>query len=135
MSPQVCAHILPGGISPFVIIMFGWQDGLTEGFARCSICAQSYHFSMLSWDTEQDERVFGFWRISEEAYDRIAALDASCKVGASNLEVANLMNDAARNALATVFEVEFLLLSDNLSRNITAISSPSFSQWSAFLRG
>jgi hypothetical protein len=46
-------------VSPFRrMLSTGYYDGPTEGFMECYICKETYVFSKLDWDDEQDIRIF-----------------------------------------------------------------------------
>ena len=66
-----CQAIRGPTLSPFEIIQLGYYDGVTEGLARCRVCATTYAFDTTCGSDVR--RVYGLARISEAHYLAVAA--------------------------------------------------------------
>jgi hypothetical protein len=62
-------------ISPFDrVISFSYYDGATSGITRCKTCGNEYVFELLSWDANQDIRIFGLSLVPSGSFEKISAL-------------------------------------------------------------
>ncbi len=58
-------------------IVFGWYDGVTDGVATSKGQRRSYRFQLLSWDAEQEMRVYSLTKLNTGSFKTIANLLAS----------------------------------------------------------
>ncbi len=79
----LCQHLvsISAGQSPFVrLLVTGYYDGPTDGFAACRFCDKSYFFRLLSWDDGQDLRIFGLAGLDESFAQIFAKFHADMSV-------------------------------------------------------
>jgi hypothetical protein len=61
--------------SPFdKAIAFSYYDGAKSGITKCSTCGNEYFFELLSWDANQDVRIYGLSLTPAGAFEKIIAL-------------------------------------------------------------
>ncbi len=70
---MTCNEILLGAFptpSPFSqVIALGWYDGPVEGFARCAVCENGFHFDLGAWDGNRRTRIYEFHELSAGSFD------------------------------------------------------------------
>ena len=129
-----CKRLRSGDASPFEILMLGWQDGLTGGMAHCVSCGATYHFEMVSWDADQEVRVYGFREVSRPSYDEIMALHSLPLPAARDAwERGAAIVLKTRDALATSFERTLYVAATDLAKKIIAARQVDFALWKEVL--
>jgi hypothetical protein len=68
---RCCQDVSAPTKSPFEIVQLGWNDGISDGLARCKLCGTTYAFDVVC--AEGDLRVYGFARIAEAHYRAVAS--------------------------------------------------------------
>lgn len=114
--------------------MLGWYDGLTSGVARCRGCDRTYHFELMSHDTSDEMRLFGFKEVSHSAYDAIVALLATQPASAQQgRELGDQVILRVRDALATSLERNLFVASTDLGSLIQSARILDFERWKSIL--
>lgn len=62
-------------ISPFErIVVFGYYDGPTSGFANCARGSMAYRFELAAWDSHQDNRIFSLAEMESATFDSMVEI-------------------------------------------------------------
>ena len=129
-----CQRLQPGARSPFELSVTGYHDGPLTGWARCRACGRTYHFEMVTWDDMQEVRVYAFARVTEEAYQKVRAIDSLPPPSLAELhEAMKALTLAEAEALQGVPERTLFVASVNLHQSILAAREMSVQVWESVL--
>jgi hypothetical protein len=129
-----CCQTLEGRApSPFEIFMIGWHDGLTSGVARCRTCDRAYHFDMMAWDAEHEQRVYGFKEVSRRSYEAFVSMYTQATPSASAMDRSDVLTLCVRDALATNPERLLYIGAVDLATEVLGTRRLNFSDWSILL--
>jgi len=128
-----CQRLSEGGPSPFDVSMLGWYDGPISGLAKCRGCGRAYHFDLVAWDSEQDERLYGFAEVTVADYEAIVRLMAETPSPERAREQGDKVMLRVRDALAASYERNLLVLTSDLSQVIRTAQIVAFERWKFML--
>lgn len=56
------------------VIAFDFYDGATEGFAECLLDGSDCYFTLIAWDSDQENRLYAAAKVERTLYARVISL-------------------------------------------------------------
>lgn len=113
--------------SPFrKLIVLGFYDGATSGLTECQACTRGYRFELVTWDDQQDVRIFALAPLTPGIFQGVAEICATLgELPGWPVWIPRFEGEAGRVASSRIDEVlgrlssfELLVASEALERDL-----------------